>query len=525
MTKYYLRIEGVNLNNFVDETQDLSTIRGGSLLLLQAVKDAQSTYSGLTEISTGASVGFFSFTAGGDDEAGQLRDDVDGFLNKDNYRHATFVVDVTRESGTNSFPKDRERVLALNRWRQMAAPQIAVPSYSDTALSECDLDGIRPATVKDKKFKDTLNNVSASVAARREYGFSKKQSFVRDELNHINKGATVKTSFAWHFDQITKDGSRGNLDRKMAVIFFDGNGFGRIQSGLEDSKALTAFDVGIKTYRREWLASLVERMNAEEGWIVHVDDEATKDEDKKPHYRFEVLLWGGDEACIVVPAWKGWRVLMDFFAASAGWTNPVASGEKLKHAVGIVFCHHNAPIRRIKELAKRLCERAKERSRDESYVLYEILESFDNIGKSLDTHLITRCPKTNGAKVLTSKQWIEESLILDGERLNATDFAIMPRLKETLPRRKLVKFAQSLLAECPSLAIDTGALRDLLTACGGLAEADRSNLKKLIAGFGADADRWLTLIQHPGVEDLAEQCDDANPVWWLHINALWDYMV
>jgi len=43
MSKYYLRMEGVNLNNFVYETQDLSTIRGSGLLLLKAVDDLLAT--------------------------------------------------------------------------------------------------------------------------------------------------------------------------------------------------------------------------------------------------------------------------------------------------------------------------------------------------------------------------------------------------------------------------------------------------------------------------------------------------
>ena len=36
MNSFLLRMEGVNLSNFVFDTQDLSTIRGGGLLLLDA---------------------------------------------------------------------------------------------------------------------------------------------------------------------------------------------------------------------------------------------------------------------------------------------------------------------------------------------------------------------------------------------------------------------------------------------------------------------------------------------------------
>jgi hypothetical protein len=36
--RVFLRIEGMNMSTFVEDTQDLSTIRGGSLLLLHAIE-------------------------------------------------------------------------------------------------------------------------------------------------------------------------------------------------------------------------------------------------------------------------------------------------------------------------------------------------------------------------------------------------------------------------------------------------------------------------------------------------------
>lgn len=35
--EYYLSVEAVNLDNFISDTADLSTIRGGGLLLLHAI--------------------------------------------------------------------------------------------------------------------------------------------------------------------------------------------------------------------------------------------------------------------------------------------------------------------------------------------------------------------------------------------------------------------------------------------------------------------------------------------------------
>ena len=38
---FYLRVEAVNLSHFINDTNDLSTIRGGSLLLLEAMEKVE----------------------------------------------------------------------------------------------------------------------------------------------------------------------------------------------------------------------------------------------------------------------------------------------------------------------------------------------------------------------------------------------------------------------------------------------------------------------------------------------------
>ena len=62
MTTYYLRIEAVNLVNFVYDTQDLSTIRGGSMLIREAVaRRIGQRFPDLEAVSVGASAGLFRF--------------------------------------------------------------------------------------------------------------------------------------------------------------------------------------------------------------------------------------------------------------------------------------------------------------------------------------------------------------------------------------------------------------------------------------------------------------------------------
>ena len=64
---HLLRIEAVNLAACIDDTEDLSTRRGGSLMLLQAVQEMARRFSDrITAVKTGASTGLFELHPGQD---------------------------------------------------------------------------------------------------------------------------------------------------------------------------------------------------------------------------------------------------------------------------------------------------------------------------------------------------------------------------------------------------------------------------------------------------------------------------
>src|SRR5439155_435528 len=127
--------------------------RGGSLLLLDAVEKLPARVTelrlpaGVTElklqaISTGASSGLFDFEADGDEQAQEIRDWVDRHLRQDDrFRHATFVVDFLRAGNEADFVRNREQLLAMNRWRQMRQPSVAVPTQNtQTSVQACKQD-------------------------------------------------------------------------------------------------------------------------------------------------------------------------------------------------------------------------------------------------------------------------------------------------------------------------------------------------------------------------------------------------
>ena len=462
--KYYLRIEGVNLSNFVYDTQDLNTIRGGGLILLDSIDELEKKFNGkLKPISTGASSGLFEVNVSNIDDAKDIKKRIEDHIKQDEcLKHATFVIDIL-ESDDKDFNRDRETILALNRWRQMQSLSIAVPLQSSD--KPCRIDMVRPA-VDYSKYKDEgYVRVSESIYYRRGYGRDQKQDFYKkyiEDKTYVNE-----------LDELTKDESKGNLHHKMAVIYIDGNSFGKIQQGIKNPSELNKWDTTIKCYRWKMFRELLEK-------TVGKPDKPEWTNNGK--HRIETLLWGGDEIIWVVPAWVGWWTL-SFFYQHTKDKNWNFNGEPLKHAAGIVFCHHNAPIHRITKLAKELAELAKDKDRKKSLFVYQKLESFDHIGKDIRDYI----KHTYGDRI---KPY---DLVLDGEK--------MSEIKENINALKEKEFSKSGLYKIVQSIISNQGNVDELVKKNTKNDDDIENALKNLAKLLGEHARWI------------------------HIAELWDYII
>ncbi|MCI5131878.1 MAG: hypothetical protein D3904_10200 [Candidatus Electrothrix sp. EH2] len=437
---WYLRVEGVNLSNFIMDTNDLSTVRGGSLMLLRAmdrveevicramcsldpvtraidpelaalqdelhrmdknrrrseknarkrlrkkIKIMQKDRPSLHEIyqaagaeipangrlwltiTKGASWGLFQLEVT-EEEAGAIKECVVNTLHRDGYEHATFVVDLL-EGKSGGYQQNRDKVQTLNRWQQMQAPSLAVPEVDPQCSGVCDFDKIRPGKEKNWLKNEEKEYISASVNHRRKVGRDSKQAFYERATNI--KGLT----FTNEFSQISSkppEGVNPSLDGKIAFIYIDGNGFGNIQRASESPKVQRDFDKGTREGREEILKEILLRIKDDPDWLWY-------DKEKQINrIRLETLLWGGDEIIWVVPAWRGWWMLKTFYELAENHIQHPTTGEPLKHAAGLVFCHHKAPIKRIDALARDLADEfAKDgENRSKNMIAYQVLESFD----------------------------------------------------------------------------------------------------------------------------------------------------
>ncbi len=485
---FLLRMAGVNIYKVWDDTTQLSTRRGGSLMLRDAVEAVAQKYQ-LESISSGASEGLFEFRAAGLSAALYLRDEVVRFLAGDEgYPHLTFVVDVHQNPAAADFNTAKEATIARNRFRQFQQPTLALPGLNkDPDAGPCAWDNLRPM-VNDGEWVKRLGaarqpNTSLSVALRHDYGRRQKK---RDFILH-ETGLEVQVSDDLH--KIAKAPEFGNLHNKLAVIYLDGNGFGKVQRECSSPNTLRDFDEQIRGLRREFLRKLVERAAEDE---YFVDSDTNKDR----ALRLEILLWGGDEMAFIVPAWKGFETLQFFFRHSKGWEFTVKgnSGEPvvthpLTHAAGLVFCQVKTPIQRMQALAEELANSVKAApgGRTGNYFDYLALESIDIPGE-----LPGRIRANRYGRSL-DKAWRPLPALSDWE--NQTTAAV--KLLTDLPRRQVFRIAE---------AATTGSeeFKKAIQALIGLRSEQRfqSWQNTLQTMFPGSTDRWQ----------------------WLHLAELWDYL-
>ena len=512
MSTYYLRIEGVNLDHFVYDTNDLSTVRGGGLLMLDLVDEVKNCLDeeqiAYQPISMGASWGLFSIqddTLDATALLANLRKKVvhkvisiekqkeDGShytIEIAPWRHATCVMDMVPAADDDShFQKNRDKVHALNRWRQMQELSLVLPGKNsacedDPKHAVCGFDLVRPKC-RWLRFEDEKKAVSDHVFDRREYGRDRKQNFYKDQVAMLPEADAriAPLEFVNDLDELTRDPTKdyGNLAGKMAVIYLDGNDFGKTMSRCATPDEQKKFNTIVRSGQNRFLADLLQAIATDPHWLYQKKSDP---DGTKRLLRLETLLWGGDEIMWVVPAWQGWWLLAEFFqkTSTMDWS---FQGKQLTHGAGLVFCHHKAPIHRIKDLAHNLAELAKAKDRGKGLAAYQVLESFDHAGADLQAFRSRRCPPG-----VTGND-----LILDGD----TMADLIPAMKDlkAIPdfsKRKLYQIVNALYKGNPDEA------RQLEEKAGFTEEPSHSIL------------------------DRFECCFGGQPACWLHLLELWDYV-
>jgi hypothetical protein len=463
VTPFLCAFEAVNLDNLFSDCHDLSTTRGGGLAVLrlgEAVAKVLSAESEIELISASASHGIMIVSgASAESVEDRVRRIVNGLPLMN---HATVMV-AACDHHEDEFNIRLAQLKTRIRWAQMQSPSVVYPELHGHRV--CQIDGIRPASRTEHRLKDkNKTELSAFTHERRQLGRDQKRALVDfpvvSDLNQIGDPGPLKV---------------GNAAGKIAVLRFDGNGFGKTVESCGKSE-LKAFSQGRVAEQKNFVESLV----AGPEWFTPAGEA-----------RLEVVVYGGDEVTIIVPAWLGWRALRTFYSQKFD------SG--ITYGGGLVFCHSNAPIHSIKQLANELTDKAKEYAEQSpsrgnakgNYAVYQPLESFDAIGRELDVWMAKRYPPAVGG-LQAAILGIEEISILADQ---------MSYWKKAMSKRKLYKVVGEILRGDPKPWSPAELNRELQS----LLEAKGSSIENLVGPIRTLHDR-------------------LGKAAFLHILELWDYV-
>ena len=385
-------VRATNLRNFIDDTDDLKTIRGGSHSLIEMPHELLKAVTKLEAITLGASVGYYGAAVESQSALDIICQEIDEFFSDHPIlQYATYALDYVKVEKNSNFLELKEKLATNCHKKKMQNLNFGLGfDGSDTV---CKIDAIRPANNVTPKKKLMSENervpCSNAVAARRSDGHAEKHPNLYERIFEKRGEALSNRKFANDFHDIAYKKNHP-LSGKIAVLYCDGTGFGKIIDKIigQDSdfdtqiEAFTKFDQETTAQREAFLVELVQSF--------HRDDQ--------PYLQLETLLWGGDEMFFVLPAWRGFEVSALLSRHMENWSY---TANHCKHNItygcGLVFCSAKADIRRIKPLAKDLAEKTKkllkEENISENLVAYEVMESFDYPAEDFDDFRNKRIPK------------------------------------------------------------------------------------------------------------------------------------
>ena len=534
---FVLRVEGLNFDATVFDTEDVSTVRGASLALEVAVRGLGAVLAAPhSEIYAGASQAAFLLTdtdaEGAAQAAASVRAALDAPAGHDLGRaefdevppaqHMVFAVE-TVEVRDGRLDQALESAQALAQRRQLRMPTFRPPEPYVLGTGEaradavCAVDPKRPVSngdeattlvrsdqfpqamvVEDDVGGDGLTKrirLSRRAVDLREYGRTARRELYRKILKR-ELPALDEVSFAQSFEDIVTAPPTGlapSVPGKLAVLYFDGAGFGAIRARHLEDRSLDLFSAEVRRLFDAIVADLLETFvaagDAETSRRHAVRLWDPKIRSRRPHLRLETLMLGGEDFCVIVPAWLAVATVRRVLETAERFDARTKAPLHLR--CGALICDHKTPIRSARRVAHDLCDdaRAAIEGAPDDVAQFHVIESVETpdaaLGRQREALFGVSDPKAFCFR-------------LDALRRAERDVA---RLKREFPRSQVYK----LIRRLKDPAADPDALVEAT-----LRRSDRSRI--------ASADALTALLPDPdargarfGLTQLAELWDYVDP--------------
>lgn len=386
MTHCYLLVEALNFDSTVFDTNQISIIRGSSLLATEAIRRISEDILGSPHevISTGASSGLFRLPESSDTQ-GLILDIKTLLCNTDSnsappFGTLVFGIECCRSS-------DYQTALAVLRSRLNTHQMQNISCVPDrgTGSTVCHYTGTRAS---DDNCTVTLatedpRHLSKNAYQRFAYGrIHRDKQYELDKHSLGDQYRELQQRTTPDLQALASCQTMGNLNNKIAIIYADGNRFSQVRNqtdaaGRSQIQIDREFDAQLQKQRAHFRNNMIASYSGDTERFSESSLVACDTNVDVRQLRLETLLWGGDDMLFVVPAWYGFDWLNSILEYD--WT---FGQQKLTHAAGLVFCSVKTPIVRARGLAYDLCEHVKARQRASgsdpvSAYEYVTLESVD----------------------------------------------------------------------------------------------------------------------------------------------------
>jgi hypothetical protein len=361
------------------------------------------------------------------------------------------------------------RAVSANRFRQIETRCWDLPVRNDKARGggHQSFDAIRPATVtfehpktrlvgsNSESQKEKAELVSHSFVDRFHYGREMRQLFYTSAAIHGGLGGATTWAdlgdfhFTNNFEHLIADppsSVTSALRNKIAVFYADGNKFTQIRESSRDVAAYAGFSTTVRTFQSNLVKEIVAWLKS--GALGDLKEAYALFDGDKAGFRFETLLWGGDELTFVMPAWLGLEFVGKFREWTKGWN---ASGASLTHGMGLVFCNYKTPIRSARRVANIIADLGKDayKKEDEDKLTTDLLqiEAFESLALP-DTKEQLRAYRRklfgldgfDNSDSVVDKQ-IERLLTLRGDRIRAVlGAALALKAEDGFPRSQIYRW-------------------------------------------------------------------------------------